>query len=117
VAIGKCPFQDLFVSDLIKAHEADQLNSIFLDYCREYLKYVALLSVSFGLPPIAIKAIRTLRRFRFDANCLMFFAACGAVALQDFTEAAAVTFLFAFSEWLEVRATTRARDALSAICR
>jgi Cd2+/Zn2+-exporting ATPase len=76
---------------------------------------VALLSVAFGLPPIAIKAIRTLRRFKFDANCLMFFAACGAVALQDFTEAAAVTFLFGLSEWLEVRATTRARDALSAI--
>lgn len=76
---------------------------------------MALLSVAFGLPPIAIKAIRTLRRFKFDANCLMFFAACGAVALQDFTEAAAVTFLFGLSEWLEVRATTRARDALSAI--
>jgi Cd2+/Zn2+-exporting ATPase len=78
---------------------------------------VALLSVAFGLPPIAKKAIRTLRRFQFDANCLMLFAACGAVALQDFTEAAAVTFLFALSEWLEVRATTRARNALSSIVR
>jgi Zn2+/Cd2+-exporting ATPase len=86
-----------------------------LDFLREYLKYVALVSVAFGLPPIAMKAFRTMRRFQFDANCLMFFAALGAVALQEFTEAAAVTFLFAFSEWLEVRATTRARDALSAI--
>jgi Cd2+/Zn2+-exporting ATPase len=76
---------------------------------------VALLSVVFGLPPIAMKAFLTLRRFQFDANCLMFFAAVGAVALQEFTEAAAVTFLFALSEWLEVRATTRARNALSAI--
>lgn len=35
--------------------------------------------------------------------------------LQEFTEAAAVTFLFALSEWLEVCATARARKALSAI--
>jgi Cd2+/Zn2+-exporting ATPase len=45
----------------------------------------------------------------------MFFAAVGAVALQEFAEAAAVTFLFALSEWLEVCATARARKALSAI--
>lgn len=76
---------------------------------------MALLAVAIGLPPIAIKASRTLRRFQFDVNCLMFFAALGAVALQEFTEAAAVTFLFSLSEWLEVRATARARDALSAI--
>lgn len=81
----------------------------------EYLKYVALLSVAFGIPGIAIKAIHTMRRFMFDTNCLMLFAAIGAVALQEYTEAAAVTFLFAISEWLEVRATTRARNALSAI--
>lgn len=81
----------------------------------------------------------------------MFFAALGAIALAEFTEAvslgvrfnrcwinlngseclflttgcvlwyfdlrskAAVTFLFALSEWLEVRASSRARQALSAI--
>ena len=81
----------------------------------EYLKYVALLSVLFGMPGIASKAVHTLRRCMMDTNCLMFFAALGAVALQEYTEAAAVTFLFAISEWLEVRATTRARNALSAI--
>jgi Zn2+/Cd2+-exporting ATPase len=71
--------------------------------------------VACGLPPIAIKAFRTLKRFQFDTNCLMLFASVGAVALQDFSEAAAVVFLFALSEWLEVRATSRARRALSAI--
>lgn len=79
------------------------------------MKWVALASVAFGVPPIAIKAFRTLRRYQFDTNCLMLFAAIGAVALQDFTEAAAVVFLFALSEWLEVRATSRARLALAAI--
>eukprot|EP00429_Kryptoperidinium_foliaceum_P010449 CAMPEP_0176005206 /NCGR_PEP_ID=MMETSP0120_2-20121206/2087_1 /TAXON_ID=160619 /ORGANISM="Kryptoperidinium foliaceum, Strain CCMP 1326" /LENGTH=1259 /DNA_ID=CAMNT_0017337907 /DNA_START=89 /DNA_END=3864 /DNA_ORIENTATION=+ len=81
----------------------------------QYLQYVALLSVAFGLPPIALKAAVTLRRCRFDVNCLMTFAVIGALALQEYTEAAAVTFLFALSEWLEARATSRARSALSAI--
>ena len=73
------------------------------------------MSVACGLPSIGIKAFRTLRRFQFDTNVLMASAAVGALALQDFTEAAAVTFLFSISEWLEVRATTRARSALSDI--
>ena len=45
----------------------------------EYLQYAALLSVVFGLPPIAIKAFATLRRFHFDVNCMMLFAVLGAV--------------------------------------
>ena len=69
----------------------------------------------FGLPPISIKAIATLKRFQFDTNCMMMFAILGAVGLQEFPEAAAVTFLFSISEFLESRATSRARDALSAI--
>lgn len=81
----------------------------------DYLKYVALLSVAFGLPPIALKACMTLRRFHFDVNCMMLFAVLGALALQEFTEAAAVTFLFAISEALESKCTSRARNALASI--
>ena len=81
----------------------------------DYLKYVALLSVAFGLPPIAMKAFRTLRRCHFDVNCMMLFAVLGALSLQEYTESAAVCFLFSISEALESRATARARNALSAI--
>ena len=81
----------------------------------DYLKYVALLSVAFGLPPIAMKAFRTLRRFHFDVNCMMLLAVLGALPLQEYTESAAVCFLFSISEALESRATARARNALSAI--
>ena len=42
-------------------------------------------------------------------------AAFGALALQEYDEAASVAFLFAVSEWLEVQATSRARKALGAI--
>lgn len=75
-------------------------------------RYAALLSVAAGLPPVADKARRTAMRGQLDVNCLMFLAAAGAVALGEYTEAAAVTFLFAISEALEGRATARARDAL-----
>ena len=81
----------------------------------DYLKYVALLSVAFGLPPIAMKAYRTLRRCHFDVNCMMLLAVLGALPLQEYTESAAVCFLFSISEALESRATARARNALSAI--
>lgn len=81
----------------------------------EHLKWFALLSVAFGIPTILCKAVRTLMRYQFDANCLMLFASLGALALQEFTEAAAVVFLFSLGEWLEIRASARARNALSAI--
>lgn len=84
-------------------------------YCREKLKYCGLLSVFFGIPPIAKKAYRTLRRCQFDANCMMLTAAFGALALGEFDEAASVAFLFAISEFLEGRATSRARTALREI--
>lgn len=68
------------------------------------------------MPPICIKAWRTIRRRQFDANCMMVTAAIGAVALQQFDEAASVAFLFSVSEVLEARATIKARDALKEIC-
>uniref|UniRef100_A0A7S1G1E3 HMA domain-containing protein n=1 Tax=Corethron hystrix TaxID=216773 RepID=A0A7S1G1E3_9STRA len=78
-------------------------------------QYFALGSVLFGFPPIALKAINTLRCKRTDANCLMFFAVVGALILREFTEAAAVSFLFSIGDILERRATRKARDALSEI--
>lgn len=79
-------------------------------------KYFGLASVFFGLPPIVLKAYRTLRRCQFDANCMMVTAAFGALALGEYDEAASVSFLFAVSEFLEARASTKARKALSEIC-
>jgi Cd2+/Zn2+-exporting ATPase len=81
----------------------------------EFLEYFGLLSVLFGLPPVAIKAFRTVRRCEFDANCMMVVAALGALALGEFGEAASVSFLFAVSEYLESIATDKARKALAAI--
>ena len=80
-----------------------------------YLKYAGLFSVLFGLPSVALKALRTMKRWHFDANCMMTIAALGALALQEYDEAASVSFLFAISDLLEDQATIRARKALDTI--
>lgn len=80
-----------------------------------YFEYFGLLSVFFGLPPVARKALRTVRRRQFDSNCMMVTAALGALLLQEFDEAASVAFLFSVSEYLEALSTTKARKALEAI--
>mmetsp|Transcript_26874 Transcript_26874/g.63133 ORF Transcript_26874/g.63133 Transcript_26874/m.63133 type:complete len:1266 (+) Transcript_26874:148-3945(+) len=79
-------------------------------------KVFGLASVLFGLPPTVLKAYRTLRRWQFDANCMMVTAAFGALILGENDEAASVSFLFAVSEFLEGRASRKAREALSEIC-
>lgn len=83
---------------------------------RESFKYFGLVSVAFGLPPILKKAVKTLRRCQFDANCMMTTAAIGAICLQQYDEAASVAFLFSISELLERRASRKAREALKDIC-
>ncbi len=47
---------------------------------------------------------------------MMVTAAFGALALGEYDEAASVSFLFAVSEFLEGRASTKARKAMSEIC-
>lgn len=102
-------------SILILPHSfSHQFHLIFL--FRDRFKYFGLASVFFGLPPIVLKAYRTLKRWQFDANCMMVTAAFGALALGEYDEAASVAFLFAVSEFLEARASTKARKALSEIC-
>lgn len=80
-----------------------------------YLNYAGILSVLFGMPPVVMKAWKTVRRLQFDANCMMVAAAFGALALGDFDEAASISFVFSLSEWLESRATGKARQALGEI--
>lgn len=80
-----------------------------------FLRNAGIAAVFFGLPPVAMKAYLTVRRCQFDANCMMVTAALGALALGEYDEAASVSFLFAISEWLEARATKKARRALGDI--
>jgi len=87
----------------------------YVDESWGFLQYAGIGAVFFGLPPVVIKAYLTVRRCQFDANCMMVTAALGSLVLGEYDEAASVSFLFAISEWLEARATKKARRALKEI--
>lgn len=89
----------------------------------EWTKFapVAVADMAFAVAIIAggwfvvPKAWRALRRFSLDMNVLMTFAVMGALAIHQWSEGAAVTFLFALSEALEAFSLARARKAVQSL--
>ena len=63
----------------------------------------------------ARRAVAALRSRTVDINVLMVIAVAGALALGERLEAAAVVFLFAVAQWLEVRTLARARQAIRSL--
>ena len=61
------------------------------------------------------KALNSLRRRSLDIHVLMLLAVGGALALGDWAEGATVVWLFAASQWLEVRTMERAREAIRGV--
>ena len=72
-------------------------------------------SALLGVPPTLRKAWHALRVGSLDINVLMLIAATGAIALGQWSEAAAVVFLFAVAQALEARTLERARTAVRAL--
>ena len=68
-----------------------------------------------GVPLTARKAWLALRARALDINVLMLVAAAGAIALGEWSEAAAVVFMFAVAQALEARTLERARTAVRAL--
>jgi len=85
----------------------------------QWLSVVALacfiVSLAAGIPLTAGKAWRALRARSLDINVLMLIAATGAVILGQWSEAAAVVFLFALAQMLETYTLDRARHAIRAL--
>ncbi|MFH0907329.1 MAG: heavy metal translocating P-type ATPase [bacterium] len=87
------------------------------------------LGVAPGSPPIAFficaiaaggwlilpQALGALRRLSLDMNVLMSVAVLGAAVLGEWSEAAAVVFLFALSELLESFSAARARRSIRSL--
>jgi len=74
----------------------------------------ALAIVAGGLD-LAPRAWRNLRALRLDIHVLMGAAILGAIALEQWDEAATVAFLFGLSESLEALSVSRARQAVRAL--
>jgi Cd2+/Zn2+-exporting ATPase len=75
--------------------------------------FLAAIALS-GVQP-ARKAWSSVKRRSLDIHVLMVVAVVGAVAIGELAEAAAVVWLFAVSQWLEIRTMERARDAIRAV--
>jgi Zn2+/Cd2+-exporting ATPase len=60
----------------------------------------------------ARRAVASIRALALDINALMLVAVLGAMAIGEWSEAAAVAFLFALAQWLETRSMNRARHAI-----
>lgn len=61
------------------------------------------------------KAVRALKQLTLDMNVLMTMAAIGAFAIREYSEAAAVVFLFSLAEMLEAFSVARARKAIKEV--
>ncbi len=74
-----------------------------------------LASMVAGAWYVAPRALTSIRRLQPDMNLLMLVAVTGAVAIRQWQEAAAVTFLFALALYLESWSVGRARRAIKAL--
>jgi Cd2+/Zn2+-exporting ATPase len=89
-----------------------QWQNLFAPYGKIAAAVIAILASGWLILP---KAIRALRQFSLDMNVLMTVAVLGAAAIGEWTEAAAVVFLFALSELLEGFSVGRARKAIQSL--
>lgn len=76
---------------------------------------LSVVSLLAGGPKTLRKAIAAARTFTLNINLLMLLAVVGALAIQEWPEAAMVTFLFACAEMIEARSIDRARDAIRSL--
>lgn len=78
-------------------------------------KLLYLTAIGASLWSVVPKAISALRRLQPDMNALMAIAVCGAIAINEWLEAATVAFLFSLSLLLESWSVNRARRAVAAL--
>ncbi|MET3574504.1 cation-translocating P-type ATPase [Bhargavaea ullalensis] len=65
--------------------------------------------------PIAVKAFQALRMKAFSIELLVTIAVVGALFIGEYTESAAVTFLFLFGAYLEARTLEKTRSSLKSL--
>ncbi|MCF6254379.1 MAG: cadmium-translocating P-type ATPase [Thiomicrorhabdus sp.] len=73
------------------------------------------LAIVFGVRHVIVKAFYALKRLRADMNLLMLIAITGAMVINEWFEAAAVSFLFSLSLAIESWSIGRARNAVETL--
>ena len=76
--------------------------------------YLIVAAVIAGIP-IAIKAVQASRLRAFSIDLLVTIAVVGALIIGEYTEAAVVSFLFLFGDYLEGRTLNKTRSALKSL--
>src|SRR5262245_42470908 len=76
---------------------------------------VFALAIASGGVYVVRRALHAARSLALDINVLMLVAVAGAMALGQWSEGAAVVFLFALAQLLEARAMERARASIRAL--
>lgn len=71
-----------------------------------------VLSAILGMIPVVPHALQSLKEKNLNMNVLMLVAVLGAIGITEYFEAAAVAFLFGFSEMLESWSAQKARKAI-----
>jgi Cd2+/Zn2+-exporting ATPase len=87
----------------------------FLHVDRRAVVAVYALAIASGGFYSIRRALHAARSLALDINVLMLVAVAGAVILGEWSEGAAVVFLFALAQLLEARAMERARGAIGAL--
>lgn len=82
-----------------------------------WLEYVVLLTSYFlvGWPVIYRAVMKILRGRLFDESFLMTIATCGAIAIHQLSEAAAVMLFYAVGDYFQDRAVNRSRRSIKAL--
>ena len=78
-------------------------------------RWLYLISIMTAGGFIAVKAFFSLRKLRADMHVLMVIAVIGALIIDQWMEAAAVTFLFSLSVFLEHMTLNKARKEITAL--
>lgn len=81
----------------------------------EWRQGTLIISTVIAGTPIAIKAFQAIRMKTFSIELLVTIAVVGALFIGEYVESAAVTFLFLFGAYLEVRTLEKTRSSLRSL--
>ncbi|BAQ09049.1 copper/silver-translocating P-type ATPase [Bacillus sp. OxB-1] len=81
----------------------------------EWKQWLLIVSTVVAGIPIATKAVKAVRMKAFSIELLVTIAVVGALFIGEYVESAAVTFLFLFGAYLEVRTLEKTRSSLKSL--